>query len=85
MDKNYRYPIFSKSAQAAGRIKWNFLLDLAGTFFKPPLFHRSKTIWKKEISKFKALILENPEDLLALGEDLTYFQPYTVFMTKAVS
>ncbi|MBS5355042.1 MAG: accessory Sec system protein Asp2, partial [Streptococcus parasanguinis] len=34
---------------------------------------------EEEISKFKALILEKPEDLLALGEDLTYFQPYTVF------
>ena len=34
---------------------------------------------EKEISKFKALILEKPEDLLALGGDLTYFQPYTVF------
>lgn len=40
---------------------------------------------EEEISKFKALILEKPEDLLALGEDLAYFQPYTVFMIKAVS
>ncbi|MFC3921156.1 hypothetical protein [Streptococcus lactarius] len=38
---------------------------------------------EEEISKFKALILENPEDLLALGEDLTYFQPYTVFYDES--
>ena len=40
---------------------------------------------EEEISKFKALILEKPEDLLALGEDLAYFQPYTVFMIKAMN
>ncbi|MEG3142289.1 accessory Sec system protein Asp2 [Streptococcus sp. 2A/TPW/M5] len=38
---------------------------------------------EEEISKFKALILEKPEDLLALGEDLAYFQPYTVFYDKS--
>jgi len=25
--KNYKYPIFSKSAQAVGEIRWSFLLD----------------------------------------------------------
>ena len=25
--KNYKYPIFSKSAQVVGRIRWSFLLD----------------------------------------------------------
>ena len=40
---------------------------------------------EEEISKFKALILEKPEDLLALGEDLAYFQPYTVFYDQRLN
>ncbi len=37
---------------------------------------------EEEISKFKALILEKLEDLLALGEDLAY-QLYTIFYDKS--
>ncbi len=47
---------------------------------KLPLFHRSKSMEESQ-----SLDSGKPEDLLALGEDLAYFQPYTVFMIKAMN
>lgn len=34
---------------------------------------------ENEVSEFKALILDRPEDLFSLKDDLQYFNPYTVF------
>ena len=34
---------------------------------------------ENEVSEFKALILERPEELLHLKDDLECFKPYTVF------
>ena len=34
---------------------------------------------EQEIQKFKALLLDRPEDLLALKDQMDFFQPYTIF------
>ena len=38
---------------------------------------------ENEVSEFKALILDRPEDLLHLKDDLECFKPYTVFYDKS--
>jgi accessory sec system protein asp2 len=37
---------------------------------------------EQEISKFKALIVDKPEDLLSLKDDIQFFQPYTIFYNQ---
>ena len=72
MDKNYKYPIFSKSAQAVGGIKWTSCWSRLALFSATTL-PSLKEYMEEEISKFKALILEKPEDLLALGRRPSLF------------
>ena len=84
MDKKLQIPHILQIGSSSWQDQMELPAGLGWHFFQATALPSLKDYMEEEeISKFKALILENPEDLLALGEDLTYFQPYTVFYDKS--
>ena len=80
MDKKLQIPHILQIGSSSWQDQVELPAGLGWHFFQATTLPSLKDYMEEEeISKFKALILEKPEDLLALGEDLTYFQPYTVF------
>ena len=86
MDKKLQIPHILQIGSSSWQDQVELPTGLGWHFFQATALPSLKEYMEEEeISKFKALILEKPEDLLALGEDLAYFQPYTVFMIKAMN
>ncbi len=84
-DKEHQMPHISKwlvkLAGSSGASCWTRL----ALFSVAALPSLKEYMEEEEISKFKALILEKVVHFIALGEDLAYFQPYTVFYDKAMN
>ena len=84
MDKKLQIPHILQIGSSSWRDQVELPAGLGWHFLQATTLPSLKEYMEEEeISKFKALILEKPEDLLALGEDLTYFQPYTVFYDQS--
>ncbi len=84
MDKKLQIPHILQIGSSSWRDQVELPAGLGWHFFQAAALPSLKEYMEEEeISKFKALILEKPEDLLALGEDLAYFQPYTVFYDQS--
>ncbi len=84
MDKKLQIPHILQIGSSSWQDQVELPAGLGWHFFQATALPSLKEYMEEEeISKFKALILEKPEDLLALGEDLAYFQPYTVFYDQS--
>ena len=84
MDKKQQIPHILQIGSSSWQDQVELPAGLGWHFFQATTLPSLKEYMEEEeISKFKALILEKPEDLLALGEDLAYFQPYTVFYDQS--
>ena len=84
MDKKQQIPHILQIGSSSWQDQVELPDGLGWHFFQAAALPSLKEYMEEEeISKFKALILEKPEDLLALGEDLAYFQPYTVFYDQS--
>ena len=84
MDKKLQIPHILQIGSSSWQDQVELPAGLGWHFFQATTLPSLKEYMEEEeISKFKALILEKPEDLFALGEDLAYFQPYTVFYDQS--
>ncbi|MFQ9597368.1 MAG: accessory Sec system protein Asp1 [Streptococcus sp.] len=81
MDKKLQIPHILQIGSSSWQDQVELPAGLGWHFFQATALPSLKEYMEEEeISKFKALILEKPEDLLALGEDLAYFQPVYCFL-----